>query len=100
MSIPPAWQELLYFCGRPIALEPSPGQLSSDAGLLPRRQFDEQIGLTRTFAEALAGINRSDSQFFHKTFPQTGYIARERSMADRMRVTSLIGHRRSGHDIR
>jgi hypothetical protein len=32
---------------------PSPGQLSSDAGLLIVRQFDEQIGLTRTFANAL-----------------------------------------------
>jgi Transposase DDE domain group 1 len=31
----------------------SPGQLTSDAGLLPIRQFDERIGLTRAFADAL-----------------------------------------------
>jgi hypothetical protein len=30
-----------------------PGQLSGDAGLLPIRQFDERIGLTRSFADAL-----------------------------------------------
>jgi hypothetical protein len=34
-------------------VEPSAGQLTSDAGLLPLRQFDEQIGLTRQFADAL-----------------------------------------------
>jgi hypothetical protein len=34
-------------------IEPSPGQLSGDAGLLPIRQFDQCIGLTRAFAEAL-----------------------------------------------
>jgi hypothetical protein len=34
-------------------IEPSPGQLSGDAGLLPIRQFDERVGLTRAFAEAL-----------------------------------------------
>jgi hypothetical protein len=37
----------------PIVLSPSPGQLSSDAGLLPIRQFDERIGFTQAFAEAL-----------------------------------------------
>jgi hypothetical protein len=39
--------------GTPLVIEPSPGQLTSDAGLLPIRQFDEQIGLTRAFADAL-----------------------------------------------
>jgi hypothetical protein len=34
-------------------IEPAPGQLCSDAGLLPIRQFDESIGLTQTFADAL-----------------------------------------------
>jgi hypothetical protein len=53
MSIPSAWPQSLDFFGTPIVIEPSPGQLSSDAGLLPVRQFDEQIGLTRTFANAL-----------------------------------------------
>jgi hypothetical protein len=35
-------------CPRTVA-----GQLSSDTGLLPVRQFDERIGLTRAFADAL-----------------------------------------------
>jgi hypothetical protein len=41
------------FFGPPLVIEPSPGQLSSDAGLLPIRQFDERIGLTQAFAAAL-----------------------------------------------
>ena len=53
MSIPPPWPQVLDFFGTPLAIEPSPGQLSSDAGLLPVRQFDQRIGLTRAFAEAL-----------------------------------------------
>jgi hypothetical protein len=53
MSIPPAWPQCLEFVGTPLVLEPSPGQLSSDAGLLPTREFDERIGLTQTFADAL-----------------------------------------------
>jgi len=36
-----------------LPVEPSPGQLSGDAELLPIRQFDQRIGLTRAFAEAL-----------------------------------------------
>jgi hypothetical protein len=39
--------------GTPLVIEPSPGQLSGDAGPLPVRQFDQRIGLTRAFAEAL-----------------------------------------------
>src|SRR5262245_54241139 len=53
MSIQPAWQHTLDFFGTPIVIEPSAGQLSSDAGLLPFRQFDAQLGLTRAFAAAL-----------------------------------------------
>ena len=53
MSVPPAWSQNLDFFGTPLVIEPSPGHLSSDAGLLPIRQFDQRIGLTRAFAEAL-----------------------------------------------
>jgi hypothetical protein len=45
MSIPPAWPQRLDFFGTPLVIEPSPGQLAGDAGLLPRRQFDEHLGL-------------------------------------------------------
>jgi hypothetical protein len=41
MSIPSARPQSLDFFGTPIVIEPSPGQLSSDAGLLPVRQFGE-----------------------------------------------------------
>ena len=53
MSIPPAWPQCLNFFGAAIVIEPSSGQLSSDAGLLPVRQFDQRVGLTRSFADAL-----------------------------------------------
>jgi hypothetical protein len=53
MSLPAAWPQVLDFFGTPLVIEPSPGQLSSDVGLLPVRQFDQRLGLTRAFAEAL-----------------------------------------------
>ena len=52
MSIPSAWPQVLDFFRTPLVIEPSPGQLSGDAGLLPVRQFDQRIGLTRAYAEA------------------------------------------------
>ena len=53
MSIPSVWPQVLDFFGTPLVIEPSHGQLSGDAGLLPIRQFDPYIGLTSAFAEAL-----------------------------------------------
>jgi hypothetical protein len=53
MSIHPAWQQHLDFFDRPLVVEPSCAALTSDAGLLPLRQFDEQLGLTRAFAAVL-----------------------------------------------
>jgi hypothetical protein len=53
MSIPSAWSQVLDFLGTLLVIEPSRGQLSGDAGLLPVRQFDQRISLTRSFAEAL-----------------------------------------------
>src|SRR5262249_46514336 len=53
MILSRAWPQVLDFFDTPIVIEPSPGQLSSDAGLLPIRQFDQRIGLTRSFAGAL-----------------------------------------------
>ena len=53
MSIPAAWPQVLDFFGTPLVIEPSPGPLSSDAGLLPVRQFDQRLGLTQAFADAL-----------------------------------------------
>jgi hypothetical protein len=42
-----------FFPDRPIQIEVSQAQLTTDAGLLPIRQFDEAIQLTSKFAEAL-----------------------------------------------
>ncbi len=53
MSLPSVWPQVLDFFGTPLVIEPSPGQLSSDAGLLPVHQFDQRIGLTQAFAEVL-----------------------------------------------
>jgi Transposase DDE domain group 1 len=53
MSIPAAWSQFLDFFGTQLVIEPSPGQLTGDAGLLPVCQFNQRIGLTRAFADAL-----------------------------------------------
>ena len=53
MSIHSDWPQALDFFGIPLVIEPSPGRLSGDAGLLPVRQFDDRIGLTRAVADAL-----------------------------------------------
>ncbi len=62
MIIHSVWQKSFDFFGsKSVVVEPSAGQLSSDAGLLPIRQFDEQIGLTKQFAEALGDRRRQRS---------------------------------------
>jgi hypothetical protein len=53
MSLPGVWPQVLDVFGTPLVLEPSAGRLPGDAGLLPARQFDQRVGLTRAFAEAL-----------------------------------------------
>jgi hypothetical protein len=68
MSIQPAWQRTFDFFQLPVVIEPSRASLSSDAGLLPLRQFDEQIGLTQAFANALD--DRRDPDLTEHTFPQ------------------------------
>ena len=42
-----------FLTSKPVVVEPSAAQVSSDGGLLPFRQLDDHIGLTRQFAEAL-----------------------------------------------
>jgi hypothetical protein len=48
------WQLSFDFLPKkPIVVSPETAQLTSDAGLLPIRQFDERIGMTAQFAAAL-----------------------------------------------
>jgi hypothetical protein len=47
------WQKSFDFSRKPVVVAPSKAQLSSDAGLLPIRQFDAAIGMTDQFAAAL-----------------------------------------------
>ncbi len=68
MIIQSAWQQLSFnfFDSKPVIVEPSAVQVSSDAGLLPFRQLDEQLGLTQQFAEALT--DRRQAVFVDHTF--------------------------------
>lgn len=50
----------------PIVVVPSTAQLSSDGGLLPIRQFDEQIGMTEEIAGALT--DRRHQGYIDHTF--------------------------------
>ena len=59
MIIHAAWRLSFGFLGsQPVVVEPSAAQVSTDAGLLPFRQLDESLGLTRQFAEALTDRRR------------------------------------------
>ena len=44
-----------FFPSRPVQVEVSTSPLTSDAGLLPIRQFDGQVRLTEQFAAAIEG---------------------------------------------
>ena len=61
MIIQSVWQKSFGFFGKPVVIEPSQTELTSDAGLLPIRQFDEAIGLTEQFADALKDLRYQPS---------------------------------------
>lgn len=54
-----------FFSSRPIQIEASPAPLTSDAGLLPVRQFDDRIRLTEQFAAAVE--DRRDPKFVEQS---------------------------------
>jgi hypothetical protein len=81
MSLPGVWPQVLDFFGTPLVIEPSQGQLSSDAGLLPVRQFDQRIGLTRTFADALDDPRDPDlTEAVWRALAELGHDARPARM--------------------
>ncbi len=53
MIIQSVWQQSFEFFGKPVVVQPSEVELTSDAGLLPIREFDQRISLTEQFAAAL-----------------------------------------------
>ena len=60
MSIlPAALFDFDFFKPLPIQIEVSEAPLTSDAGLLPLRQFDERIGLTKQFASGTRRTHRN-----------------------------------------
>jgi Transposase DDE domain group 1 len=54
-----------FFPSRPVHVEISPAPLTSDAGLVPIRQFDDRIRLTEQFAAAVE--DRRDPKFVEQS---------------------------------
>jgi hypothetical protein len=78
-----------FLRSKPIVVEPSAAQVTSDAGLLPFRELDEQIGLTRQFADALDDRRH------------TGYIDHTFLEMTRMRVYGILADYadQNDHDV-
>lgn len=73
MVLQSAWRQSFGFLGsKAVVVEPVACQLSSDAGLLPIREFDEAIGFTQQFADALADPR-------HQTFTRHSFTEMTRS---------------------
>jgi len=71
MSIQPAVQGTFSFLAElPIVIETTRAQLTSDAGLLPIHEFEERIGLTRSFA-AVLDDPRDPQLLAHPFLPMT-----------------------------
>lgn len=58
--------ELDFRTSKPVVVVPSKEQVSSDAGLLPFRQLDEKLGLTKQFAEAL--VDRRNPSYVEHSY--------------------------------
>ena len=78
-----------FLPGKPVVVQPSHAQLSSDAGLLPIRQFDQRLGMTRDFAAAL-----SDSR--HPSYTDHAFLE-----MTRMRVYGILANYpdQNDHDV-
>ena len=74
---------------KPVVVEPSAGQISSGAGLSPLGHLDEQLGLTRQFAEALTDRR-------HQAYVDHGFLE-----MTRMRVYGILADYpdQNDHDV-
>ena len=61
MIIQTVWQKSFDFFSKPVLVQPSEASLTSDAGLLPIRQFDQRIRLTDGFVDALTDLRYQPS---------------------------------------
>jgi len=85
-----AFQLSFDFCrSKPVLVEPSAAQISTDAGLLPFRQLDERLGLTEQFAAALTDRRA------------VGYIGHTFLEMTRMRVFGILADYpdQNDHDV-
>ncbi len=90
MDQQPAFQiSFDFLTSKPIVVEPSAARVTSDAGLLPFRELDEQIGLTRQFVDALDDRRH------------TGYIDHTFLEMTRMRVYGILADYadQNDHDV-
>jgi len=55
------WQKSFEFFVKPVVVQPCRAELTSDAGLLPIREFDRRIGLTEQFIDALTDLRHQPS---------------------------------------
>jgi len=78
-----------FLTSKSVVVVPSADQVSSDAGLLPFRQLDERIGLTRQFAEALTDRRH------------VGYVDHSFLEMTRMRVYGILADYadQNDHDV-
>ena len=78
-----------FLTSKPVVVVPSADQVSSDAGLLPFRQLDERLGLTRQFAEALTDRRHA------------GYVDHPFLEMTRMRVYGILADYadQNDHDV-
>jgi hypothetical protein len=74
MILQGVWSECLRFSGqKPVVVEKSAGRLSSDAGLLVVREFDERVGLTSQFTAALHDTRREPTHSLREMVRQRVY---------------------------
>ena len=78
-----------FLTSKPVVVGASAAQISSDAGLLPFRQLDEQLGLTRQFAAALTDRRH------------VGYLGHTFLEMTRMRVYGILADYpdQNDHDV-